>query len=149
MEVNMNLDELIKLKEEIRKKYEEEMEKYNSCISKKDKAIISGELEDILRELIKVDRLISIYQNNNNEEKLIVLLLERLYMQLILGMNQEEYDKLSEDKLFNIFDKYFPDEWVYNDDVKDKEKLLLEAICENRKIDTHGLKKTLSNDWGR
>ena len=129
MEVEMNIEELIILKNDLKRIYEQE--KINS-IGINNKETYEKELKDIEKEQIKVDKLIEIYQNQNKNN--IIMKLERLYMMLLSNKCEKEFNELNENELFEIFDKYFPDEWVYKYNVLQKEQLLLEAICNNKII---------------
>ena len=120
----MNIEELIKLKEELNNLYSEE-KKSNSS---------KEELEDIAREITKVDSLIKIYQNNDKDY--IVMKLERLYMMNASDIEENKFNTLNEDKIFEIFDRYFPDKWVIDYNLEEKEKYLLDAICTNKLIKT-------------
>jgi len=128
----MSLEELLKLKDELAKIYE--AEKMSLTDSKSEK-ITREELNEILKEQYKVDKLIEIYKNPNKNIKYIVMKLERLYMLLLSNLNEKKFNALSEDKMFKIFDKFFPNEWVYKITDSQKEQLLLEAISENKMID--------------
>ena len=140
----MNIQELINLRKEIQAKYDEEKKEYNSSTLDVDKENIRDELDDISLELFKVDKLIDIYQNNK-EIEFIELKLERLYMQIMSDFDDNKFEALSENELFEIFDKYFPDKWIYIDDVNKKIELLLTAICNNKLINIKSSKKVLNS----
>ena len=143
----MNLDELIELKKYIKKKYENEREEFENNTSRSDKFILVEELNDISKELIKVDKIIKIYQNNT-ENKKIIFNLERLYMQTLSDLDEKKFNVLTENELFDLFNKYFPDEWVFMNDDKEKENLLLAAICDNKMIEKTVLQKNLNIYYG-
>ena len=140
----MNIQELINLRKEIQAKYDEEKKEYNSSTLDVDKENIRDELDDISLELFKVDKLIDIYQNNK-EIEFIELKLERLYMQIMSDFDNNKFEALSENELFELFDKYFPDKWIYIDDVNKKIELLLTAICNNKLINIKSSKKVLNS----
>ena len=140
----MNIEELIKLKEELNIKYSEEKKEYDLTEIKEEKEILEEELKDILKEITKVDSLIDIYRYP--DKRYIVMKLERLYMMLIADLNENQFDELSEDKMFEIFDNFFPDNWEYKYNLEEKEKLLLDAICGNELINTKVIKKKF-DDW--
>ena len=127
----MNLNELVELKSELKDIYEEELKKYHT--SDLNKNIFEEELKDIKKEISKVDSLINIYQDDATKDY-IVMELERLYMLLISELDKNQFSKLDENEMFEIFDKYFPDEWVLTYTLEQKEKLLLDAICENKTL---------------
>ena len=143
----MNIEELKKLKEEIQAKYDEEKKEYEASLNSKEKEIVKEELKDISKELLKTIKLIEIYQTNQPVE-LKEAKLERLYMQLMSETDEENFNNFDEDKLFEIFEEYFPDEWVNINDVHQKEELLLEAICSNQMIRIKATTKTLNNFYG-
>ena len=143
----MNIEELKKLKEEIQIKFDEEKNEYESLSQGKEKEIVKEELKDISNELLKTMKLIEIYQTNQLDE-LREAKLERLYMQLMSEISEESFNALNEDKLFELFERFFPDEWVYIDDIHKKEELLLEAICSNQVIRIKATTKTLNNFHG-
>jgi len=143
----MNIEELIKLKEEIQTKYDEEKKQYDKTLVEKDKIIISEELKDISYELSKILKLIEIYKTNQPIE-LIEAKLENLYIQLISEIDDNEFNALDQDKLFELFEKYFPNDWVYINDINQKEGLLLDAICSNQMLKTTANTKSLDNPNG-
>ena len=56
-------------------------------------------------------------------------------MALMKGLSKNEFDALSEAEKFEIYDEYFPNEWVLNKYVDDeKEEMLLTAISGNQRI---------------
>ena len=132
----MDLEELKKLKEELKKVYEEEKSNNNDIVNKE---VYENELKDIEKEQFKVDKMIEIYQNS--DKNYIVMKLERLYMMLVSNMSENKFDELSDDDLFDIFDKSFPYEWVYKYSNEEKEQLLLDAISNNRIIQNQKAKK--------
>ena len=140
----MNIQELINLRKEIQAKYDEEKKEYNSSTLDVDKENIRDELDDISLELFKVDKLIDIYQNNK-EIEFIELKLERLYMQIMSDFDNNKFEALSENELFELFDKYFQDKWIYIVDVNKKIELLLTAICNNKLINIKSSKKVLNS----
>lgn len=135
----MSLEELLKLKEELTQAYESEKNRGLTVSDADSRKVYEEELNSINKELFKVDKLIEIYQSKS--KNYIVLKLERLYMMLVSNMGEQAFNALSEDEMFKIFNKLFPDEWVYRLSVEQKEQLLLEAICENRIIDFQKVKK--------
>ena len=135
----MSLEELLKLKSELAQAYEREKGVGLSTKDSNSKKVIEEELNDIQKEQFKVDKLIEIYQNQS--KNYIVLKLERLYMMLVSNLDEKRFNALSEDEMFEIFDKFFPDEWAYRLTVEQKEQLLLEAISANKMIDFQKVKK--------
>jgi len=59
--------------------------------------------------------------------------------------NDQEFNSLNEDKQFDLFDRFFPDKWVTMDNLKEKEKILLDSISDNKIITLPASKLTLSN----
>ena len=135
----MSLEELLKLKSELAQAYEREKGVGLSTKDSNSKKVIEEELNDIQKEQFKVDKLIEIYQSQS--KNYIVLKLERLYMMLVSNLDEKRFNALSEDEMFEIFDKFFPDEWAYRLTVEQKEQLLLEAISANKMIDFQKVKK--------
>lgn len=125
----MNIEELLKLKDELKIIYDEESKELASS-DKKNVSLIEDELLDIQREQSKVESLIKIYESDNQD--LIVTKLERLYMRIILDISEKEFDALSENKIYDTFSKCFPNEWVFIDDLDKKEQILLDAISNNK-----------------
>ena len=127
----MNIEDLVKLKNEIQSIYE------------KEKHGMAEEKKDILKELNKVDELIQIYQVKDKEY--IIMKLERLYMKIVCNLNDDEFNKLSQEERYKIFSKYFPKDWVLKYSLDKKESLLLESICNNEIIPTSfGVQKIIS-----
>ena len=50
--------------------------------------------------------------------------LEKLYMILVANISENRFNELNEDELYEIFDKSFPNEWVYKYSNDEKEQLL-------------------------
>ncbi len=146
--MELNLQELINLREEIQSIYNREKEDYVKNQKAAEKSVISEELSDIAFELEKVNKLIDIFQNNTYEE-LIEVKLERLYIQMQTTYSAEELDNMNEDKLFEVYDNLFPNEWVYKLDIQQKIALLLTAICDNKMINIKSSKRTLNNYDGK
>jgi len=138
----MDINELLNLKEKLASIHKEEKEKLIND-NGTNRKIIEDEINDIIHEQKKVEKLIEAYKNNDKDY--IVMKLERLYMMLLLGVTEDEFNKLDEDKIFIIFNKYFPDEWVFVNDSEKKESLLLDAICSNKVINISQNKKYLLN----
>lgn len=138
----MDINELLNLKEKLTSIHKEEQEKLIND-NGTNRKIIEDEINDIIHEQIKVEKLIEVCQNNDKDY--IVMKLERLYMMLLLGVTEDEFNKLDEDKIFIIFNKYFPDEWVFVNDSEKKVSLLLDAICSNKVINISQNKKYLLN----
>ena len=143
----MDIEELRKLKEDIQVQYDKEKKLLDASSNKKEKKIINEELEDISKELLKVTKLIEIYQTNQ-PDILKEAKLERLYMQLMSGIDENSFKNLDQDKIFELFEKYFPNKWVYIENIHQKEELLLEAICSNQTINIKKIAKTLYNHQG-
>ena len=143
----MNIEELKKLKEEIQVQYDEEKKLFDASPNKKEKKIINEELKDISKELLKITKLIEIYQTTQ-PDVLKEAKLERLYMQLMSGIDENSFNNLDQDKIFELFEKYFPNKWVYIENIHQKEELLLEAICSNQTINIKKITKTLYNHQG-
>ena len=143
----MNIEELKKLKEEIQVQYDEEKKLFDASPNKKEKKIINEELKDISKELLKITKLIEIYQTTQ-PDVLKEAKLERLYMQLMSGIDENSFKALNQDKVFELFERYFPNEWVYIEDIHQKEELLLDAICSNQTVKTKHITKNLYNYQG-
>ena len=133
----MNVDELIKLSKELNITYEEEKKKYDS--GNYDKEIVKEEIDDISREIDKVNKLIDIYQYD--DKNYIVMRLERLYMMMLFNLDEDKFNTLSEEKMYKLFDKSFPNEWVYKYSNEKKEEMLLDAICGNKVIFNKKIRK--------
>ena len=138
----MDINELLNFKKKLASIHKEEQEKLIND-NGTNRKIIEDEINDIIHEQKKVEKLIEAYKNNDKDY--IVMKLERLYMMLLLGVTEDEFNKLDEDKIFIIFNKYFPDEWVFVNDSEKKEILLLDAICSNKVINISQNKKYLLN----
>ena len=143
----MNVDELKKLKEEIQIQYDKEKKLLSTSPIEKERTLIEEELNDISRELLKITKLIEIYQTNQ-PDALKEAKLEMLYMQLMSGIDEENFNTLDQDKLFELFEKCFSNDWVYIEDTHQKEELLLEAICSNKIIRIKSTTKALNNFYG-
>ena len=138
----MNINKLLTLKSQLADVYNQEQLTLRNSDST-NIPILEGEIRDIVHEQNKVEKLIEIYQSSDKDY--IIMKLERLYMMLLLGVTEDEFNKLDEDKIFIIFNKYFPDEWVFVNDSEKKEILLLDAICSNKVINISQNKKYLLN----
>ena len=123
----MNLEELIDLRCELSNLYESEKKKLNT-----NSSVNNNELSDISKEIIKLNHLINIYHVDDVDYR--VMKLERLYVMIISEFNEEDFNKLDEEKMFEIFNNSFPKTWIYKYNSKEKEQLLLDAICNNRFI---------------
>lgn len=132
----MNIEELKKLKEELNNIYEDEK---NNGLNTTNKKICENELRDIEKEQFKVDNLIEIYQNHDKDY--IIMKLERLYMILVANISENRFNELNENELYEIFDKSFPNEWVYKYSNDEKEQLLLDAIASNKIVKNPKTKK--------
>ncbi len=134
MENKINIDELKELIKEIKNTYDDEKKQYEAATNVNDKEIMGKELLDIIGEIDKIEKIIKIYDDSSDNKELIIAKLERLYMQQISGnTNEEEFNKIDFDEKFNIFDSFFPKEWVLRNDL-DKEQILLDAIIKNEAI---------------
>lgn len=129
----MDLQELIKVREELKETFERERAKYDSSID------MYKALKDIRSEIGKVNALIDIYGSDDQDYR--VMSLETLYLMNISGLSQEEFDERDEETYFDMFDQYFPDEWVVAYDETRKEKVLVEAITANKTIKAIALQK--------
>ena len=138
----MDINKLLTLKNQLTSVYNQEQLTLRNSDST-NIPIIEGEIRDIVHEQNKVEKLIEIYQSSDKDY--IIMKLERLYMMLMLGIEEDKFNKLDENKIFRIFDKFFPDEWVFINDLEQKEELLLDAICSNKVIDIPQNKKYLLN----
>lgn len=121
----MNIEELEKLKEEFNTEYENMV---NNSTDETDK----GALNDLKKEIDKIDSLINIYSINDLDIR--VMKLERLYMQIIYSKSEEEYNKLDIDKKSDMFNNSFPDTWTYMYSQAEKEDLLIDSIVNNKLI---------------
>ena len=129
----MDLNELIKLRQELQSIYDNETAEYKKeNLDENRKSAFLAELDDISTELKKVDELIDIYKSN--DKKLIVMKLERLYLRLLSGLDKEKFNSLDEDEMFELFDSNFPVEWVFKYSLDKQEDILLDAICKNKLI---------------
>ena len=129
----MDLNELIKLRQELQSIYDNETAEYKKeNLDDNRKSAFLAELDDISTELKKVDELIDIYKSN--DKKLIVMKLERLYLRLLSGLDKEKFNSLDEDEMFELFDSNFPVEWVFKYSLDKQEDILLDAICKNKLI---------------
>ena len=126
----MSIEELLKLQEELQQKYEEEKALYEACQSRTEKAVLYDVIMEISKELLKVKKLLEIYQSSTNIN-MNVYYLEKLYMFLASGLDENKFNHLDDDKIFKLFDRYFPEKWVYESNIEEKEKRLLDAICRN------------------
>ena len=110
----MDLEELKQKKKEIEEFYQQELEKSKI---ENNPMIYDGELEDIKKEIEKLDDLISIYSNpksyNNPNYKLMKL--EQIYIRTMSDKTKEEYKELPEDKRFDIFHNNIPNGWTYDE----------------------------------
>lgn len=138
----MDINELLALKAQLASVCNQEQENLRNSNSA-NRQIIEDEIREIVHEQNKVAKLIEIYKNNDKDY--IIMKLERLYMILLLGITEDKFNKLDENDIFRIFDKYFPDEWIFINDLEQKENLLLDAICSNKVIDISQNKKYLLN----
>lgn len=138
----MDINELLALKAQLASVYNQEQLTLRNSDST-NIPILEGEIRDIVHEQNKVEKLIEICQSSDKDY--IIMKLERLYMMLLLGIEEDKFNKLDENEIFRIFDKCFPDEWVFINDLELKEKLLLGAICSNKVIDIPQSKKYLLN----
>ena len=138
----MDINELLALKAQLASVCNQEQENLRNSNSA-NRQIIEDEIREIVHEQNKVEKLIEIYQSSDKDY--IVMKLERLYMMLLLGTEEDRFNKLDENEIFRIFDKFFPDEWVFINDLEQKEELLLDAICSNKVIDIPQNKKYLLN----
>ena len=138
----MDINELLNFKKKLASIHKEEQEKLIND-NGTNRKIIEDEINDIIHEQKKVEKLIEAYKNNDKDY--IVMKLERLYMMLLLGTEEDRFNKLDENEIFRIFDKCFSDEWVFINDLELKEELLLDAICSNKVIDIPQSKKYLLN----
>ncbi len=129
----MDLQELIKVREELKETFERERAKYDSSID------MYKALKDIRSEIGKVNALIDIYGSDDQDYR--VMNLETLYLMNISGLSQEEFDELDEETYFDMFDQYFPDDWVVAYDETRKEKVLVEATTANKTIKAIALQK--------
>ena len=125
----MEIKELFKLKEEV-------LLKYNDELKQKDKSgnsnAIDEALNQIKKELDKIDELINIYKVDDIEYK--VMKLERLYMQIMTEKTKEEFSNLTQEEEFNIFNNVFPKNWSFKVPINQKLEYLEKAICTNKLI---------------
>ena len=142
----MNIEELEKLKEELIKIYNDELNKKDiSSLNSNEKQIVTDELSDIEKEIHKVESLIEISKINN--EALKIARLENLYLMNTNNIKEEDFNKLSEEESYELFDEYFPDNWPYKYNIKEKEEILLDAICSNKLINAiENIKKKEMNN---
>lgn len=129
----MNVEELRQLSQELTLELEEEKAERDACVLEEDESRMNAEIADIEIEIAKVNQLIEIYANSSQPYR--IMKLERLYMALMKRLSEDEFVALSEEKKFEIYNEFFPDEWVLNRYVDDeKEDMLLTAISGNQRI---------------
>ena len=132
---------LIELREFLKSIYDKEKAEYIfSNLNEHDKNVFIEFLKKIFKEKTKVDYIFNVYQKGNKDY--IVMKLERLYMMLLYDLNEVQFNSLGDEEMFEIFDKCFPDEWVFIDSLDMKEDLLLDAIRKNKPI---RIKKLVNN----
>ncbi len=130
VEEDMTIEELIELKRKAQEVYDAEKAKQNA-------GPIEG-LDAIAGEISKIDSLIKIYGNPNIKYR--IMKLERLYMMIVSGLSEAKFNQLNDDEMFEFFDNYIPDRWVFNISDEEKEQLLLDAISGNKIIELPGTK---------
>ena len=134
MDATINVEELTLLRDTIINQLNHEKIEYENTNEKETKELIDKELVDITKELQKVEGLIEIYTKETEGKEYIVAELEKLYILNIINMDKDEYEKLGEEKRFEIFDGLFPNEWVLSNEIAEKEKILLDAIVNNKTL---------------
>ena len=122
MDATINVEELTILRDTIINQLNHEKIEYENTNEKETK------------ELQKVEGLIEIYTKETEGKEYIVAELEKLYILNIINMDKDEYEKLGEEKRFEIFDGLFPNEWVLSNEIAEKEKILLDAIVNNKTL---------------
>ena len=126
----MDINELQRMKEETEKMYHQ---KYKNS---ENPTIYEGKLNNIKRELYKIDKLIEIYSHPKYSSKPVfkLLKLEILYLCIKDNITEEEYLNMPEEKRFELFHNSVPDGWTYSKTeypIDKKIKALEEAICNN------------------
>ena len=134
MDATISVEELTILRDTIINQLNHEKIEYENTNEKETKELIEKELVDITKELQKVEGLIEIYTKETEGKEYIVAELEKLHILNIINMDKDEYEKLSEEKRFEIFDGLFPNEWVLSNEIAEKEKILLDAIVNNKTL---------------
>ncbi len=124
----MNINELKETKEYILNLYELEKSK----VTDKNDPISIAKLKNYEKEINKLNQLINICKRDDLDYQ--VMKLERLYMQNITDMNEEEFNNLSMDKKFEIYHNSFPNEWIKTISLEEKLNYLEDAIIDNKNI---------------
>lgn len=126
----MDINELQRMKEETEKMYRQV---YNNS---GNQTIYEGKLNNIKRELYKIDKLIEIYSHPKYSLTPVfkLLKLEILYLCIKANITEEEYLNMPEEKRFELFHNSVPNGWTYNKSkypIDEKIKALEEAIYNN------------------
>lgn len=131
----MNIEELMNSRKRLEQFYKKELEKSKSS---DNKDVYEGELRDIEKEIAKIDALIEIYNNCISKHPQYMLIqLEKLYLWVMSGLEREDYLKLSEEEIADLFNHNIPDGWTYDKTtypVDKKIQYLEAAICSNSSL---------------
>lgn len=134
----MNINELQEAKKEALLIYEEEK---SQLINNENDDVLKDELSFIEKELNKINSLIEISQSDNIKIK--EMRLEKLYMQILTDMTEEEFDNLSVDEETDIFMSLFPEKWSYMVPIDEKINYLENAIIDNNLININNDSNTI------